>query len=263
MRYAEFPPRENLAGHVACVWLFEGEDAAEDQRIAPDGCCELVVHHGAPYLERDSDGGLFRQPPAVFAGQLTRPLRLRAEGRVGVIGVRFLPAGAMGYAGPPVSRFTDRRASLDELAGAGAARTLAASLADLDESGRLAAVQDHVADRIGASPAPRDLAVEAAVARLQAGRPVAASRDLQRRFARAVGIPPRMLSAVLRFRRVFDALGEADVDSWTAAAQAVGYFDHPQLARDFRRFVGCTPSEFVAAQAGLASSLVEVASIQA
>eukprot|EP01030_Chromulinospumella_sphaerica_P019228 gene19228-19112_t len=77
------------------------------------------------------------------------------------------------------------------------------------------------------------------------------------RFARIVGVPPRMLAAILRFRGVFEALSESGVTSWTDAAQAAGYFDHPQLARDFRRFVGCTPSQFLAQQAGLAASLVE------
>lgn len=246
-RYEEHAPRSDLAAHVRCVWLFEGGAEAEDQRIAPDGCAELIVHFGQPYLERGPGGQAFRQPPVVFAGQLTRPLHLRADGPAGVIGVRFHPAGAFGYLGRPLSTFTDRRTALD----------LDLGLAGLDEAARLAAVRDHVAARIAANPTPRDRAVEAAVARLEAGQPVDASRDLQRRFARIVGVPPRMLSAILRFRGVFEALTEPGVTSWTDAAQAAGYFDHPQLARDFRRFVGSTPSQFLKAQAGLAISLAQ------
>ena len=83
-------------------------------------------------------------------------------------------------------------------------------------------------------------------------------RTLQRRFADAVGISPRMLASVIRFRRVFAALQEPGVTSWTDAAQAAGYFDHPQMARDFRRFLGCSPSEFLRAERGLAVSLAEI-----
>lgn len=246
-RYEEFAPRADLAAHVRCVWLFEGGEEAEDQRIAPDGCSELIVHFGRPYLERTPGGEAFRQAPVVFAGQLTRPLHLRADGPAGVIGVRFHPAGAWGYLGEPLDRHTDRRTALD----------IGLDLAGLDETGRLAAVQDHVAARIAANPAPRDLVVEVAVDRLRAGQATPASRDLQRRFARVVGVPPRMLAAIFRFRGVFEALSEPGVTSWTGAAQAAGYFDHPQLARDFRRFLGCTPSQFLKQQAGLAASLVE------
>lgn len=247
-RYQEFAPRADLAAHVRCIWLFEGGEEAEDQRIAPDGCAELIVHFGQPYLERAADGSAFRQAPVVFAGQLTRPLHLRADGPAGVIGVRFHPAGAYGYLGEVASGYTDRRTPL----------AIDLDLTGRDEPARLAAVQDHVAARIAANPAARDPAVEAAVERLRAGQPVEASRDLQRRFARIVGVPPRMLAAILRFRSVFDALSEPGVTSWTDAAQAAGYFDHPQLARDFRRFVGCTPTQFLNQQAGLASSLAQV-----
>lgn len=246
LRYAEYPPRPDLAEHVHCVWIFEGEEERDDQRIAPDGRCELIIHFGAPYLEREASGWS-RQAPVVFAGQLTRPLHLRAEGAVGVVGVRFRHAGALGFIGAPVSRFTNRRTPLNLALPPG-----------LDEVGLLSWAQDQVAIGIAAHPAPRDAVVDQAITRIEAGLPVEASRDLQRRFARVVGVPPRMLAAILRFRSVFDALSEPGVTNWTAAAQAAGYFDHPQLARDFRRFVGCTPSQFLSQQAGLAASLAQV-----
>ncbi len=44
----------------------------------------LGRHFGRPYLERADDGSAFRQSPVVFAGQLTRPLHLRADGPAGV-----------------------------------------------------------------------------------------------------------------------------------------------------------------------------------
>ncbi len=263
-RYAEFPPPPALAGHVHCLWLFEGTDAEGEQPIAPDGRCELIVHYGAPYMERTADGRLFRQPPALFAGQLTRPFHLRADGAAGVIGVRFRHAGAFGYLGRPLAEATDRRLALDLLLGPGAEADLTRGLADLPEPERLARVVAHVAARLAAD-GRRDLAVEAAVAVLEAGQgadaAIAASglepRTLQRRFARSVGVSPRLLAAILRFRRVFDALAEADASNCTVAAQAAGYFDHPQMAREFRRFVGCTASAFMAGRDGLSAHLVE------
>lgn len=254
-RYAEFAPRADLAVHVSCVWIFEGQDADEDQRIAPDGCCELIIHRGEPYLERGPDGGLTRQPLALLAGQLTRPLHLRAEGHVKVVGVRFRTAGAHAYAGIPMARLTDRRTPWSTPA-----------LPAADEAGLLAQVQDHVATEIARHGIAPDPVLEQAVARLEAGAAVEdlcretglAARSLQRRFAVRVGISPRMLAAVFRFRRVFEALRETTTDTWSDAAQAAGYFDHPQMARDFRRFVGCTPSQFVAGRPGLAASLVDL-----
>ena len=254
-RYAEFAPRADLAPWVACVWVFEGRDPDEDQRIAPDGRCELIVHHGEPYLERHVDGGLRRQPPVLFAGQLTRPLHLRADGEAGVIGVRFHTSGAYAYLGQSLDGFTDARVALDP-----------GDLSAPDEAARLDRIQDHVAARIVAQGVAPDPVIDRCVERLEAGAGVETlcretgltPRTLQRRFARRIGVSPRMLGSIVRFRRVFEALREADAETWTEAAQAAGYFDHPQMARDFRRFVGCTPSQFVAAGQGLAASLVDL-----
>ncbi|MDQ0464795.1 AraC-like DNA-binding protein [Caulobacter ginsengisoli] len=248
-RYAEFVPRSDLAAHVHRLWLFEGSDSDEDQRIVPDGRPELIVHYGRPYLEAGSDGDFTRQAPVVFAGQLTRPLVLRSDGPAGVIGVRFRPAGALAYLGRPLSDFTDRRVPLDP--------DLAEGLAGLGEADRLTRIQDHVAARLAGPPDPD---IEAIVEALADKRTPPASRDLQRRFARQVGVPPRKLAAILRFRRVFDALSEAASGTWTEAAHAVGYFDHPQLVRDFRRFLGCTPGQFLRQRAGLSASLAPTTS---
>lgn len=248
-QYAEFAPQPDLAPYVACLWVFEGRDADEDQRIAPDGCCELIIHRGEPYLERGPDGVLFGQPTALFAGQLTRPLHLRARGDVSVIGVRFRTAGARAYVGRPMRVFTDRRVAWPVADGIG-----------------LEDVQAHVAREIARQAVAADPVLDRCIAGLEAGVSIEAlcrdtgltPRTLQRRFADRVGVSPRMLAAVIRFRRVFEALREATTETWSDAAQAAGYFDHPQMARDFRRFVGCTPSAFVTGRPGLATSLVDL-----
>ena len=256
MRYAEFAPPAPLAPFVHRLWVFEGEDAAEPQRIAPDGRCELILHWRAPYLELA--GGAWRpQPRALFAGQLTRPLHLVARAPAGVVGVRFRTAAAAAYLGEPVNPMTDRRVAAPDapdLRGA------------IDEAARLAAACAHVAARLQPDLLDRPVAEAVAALRRGEGRlPLEALCDasglaprvLQRRFLATVGVPVRTLASILRFRRVFEALQAPDVANWSDAAQAAGYFDHPQMARDFRRFLGCTPSDFVAGRQGLASSLVE------
>ena len=117
---------------------------------------------------------------------------------------------------------------------------------------RSAALSRYVAAQIALRDGCRDRAVEACVERLLAsdGRVALAElgalaglgeRQLQRRFAEVVGISPRMLAVVVRLRRVFEALRDAPWSSWSERAQAAGFFDHPQMARDFRRLLGSAP----------------------
>ena len=56
---------------------------------------------------------------------------------------------------------------------------------------------------------------------------------------------------------MFDVIEHGGARPWTDAAVEAGYFDQSHLVRDFRRFVGCTPTEFAASRPGLATALVE------
>ena len=94
MRYAEFNPSPQLAAHVRRIWVFESaalRDPANVERIVPDGCPELVVHYGAPFSECTGEPARI-QPRALFAGQLSRPLGLRAMGEAGETAAIVTPA---------------------------------------------------------------------------------------------------------------------------------------------------------------------------
>jgi AraC-like DNA-binding protein len=262
VRYAEFAAPAELADYVHCLWVFEGEDALEPQRIVPDGRSELILHWRAPYLEQTGDRWT-PQPRALFAGQLTRPLHLLAREPAGVVGVRFRTAGAPAWLQSHANPFTDRRLAITDAPDLATAQ---------DETERLRIAAAYVASRLQPQFHDRRVATAAAEIRASEGRipldELAAKvelspRALQRRFLEAVGVPPRTLASIVRFRRVFEALQQPGVTSWTDAAQAAGYFDHPQMARDFQRFLGCTPTEFLAAEQGLASHLAQGANVQA
>jgi AraC-like DNA-binding protein len=268
VRYEELAAPPALAAHVHCLWRFEGEEAGVEQAVPPDGRAELIVHAARPYEERSADGTWRTQPPLLFAGQLTRPLLLRSRGAVAVLGVRFRPAGAWAFAGRSLSRCTDRRIDLALLHGAAEAAALRASLATAPADARLELVSGYVAQQLALRKGRRDGAVERCVERLllSEGRvPLAelgtlaglSERQLQRRFAEVVGISPRALGVVIRLRRVFEALREAPLATWSERAQAAGFFDHPQMARDFRRLLGRTPTRWAEAGPGLAASLAD------
>lgn len=262
MRYAEFPPPPELETYVHCLWVFEGQDADEPQRITPDGRAELILHWRTPYLEQ-TDAGWTPQPQALFAGQLTRPLCLLAREPAGVVGVRFRTAGAPAYLQSHANPFADKRLAITDAPDLRAAA---------DEAERLRLASAYVTSRL--QPQFHDRRMQTAADEIRASegrialddlaaRAQLSPRALQRRFLEAVGVPPRTLASIVRFRSVFEALQEPGVTSWTDCAQAAGYFDHPQMAKDFQRFLGCTPSAFLAAQQGLASHLVDGANLQA
>lgn len=257
--YTEYAPRLELKPFVHCVWIFTSPPDDTPQRIAPDGRPELIVHCRAPYMERGAQGDVV-QPRVLFAGQITEPLTLVAQAGAAVIGVRLHAYAARAFLGVDADMATDKRIDLQTLHGAAAMRLGR----DVGEYGAYErpgdVVQDYVAARLGEARLDDDVrsAVEAMVAGGEAKRPAnVAERQWQRRFRAEVGVSPRMLQTVLRFRRVFDAIEHPETRGWVEAALKAGYFDQPQMARDFRRFLGCTAREWAAQRAGLAKALTE------
>lgn len=250
-RYEEFEPPTSLRPFVRVIWTYASPTPDPVvQRIAPDGCPELVVDIGAPYEEEGPDGVFRLQPRALFAGQMTRPLALRPVGPVELVAVRFEPDGARDWLGLPLVQATDRR--LDMVERLAAVRPPAG-----DPAGQVEVMARWLEDQRRVADWSLDPTVRAEIEALQGDRrPPARSptehRALQRRFRDRVGVPPRLLRSILRFRRVFDHAVGPGAAGWLEAGLEAGFFDQPQMARDFRRFLGCTATEWAREQVGLA-----------
>jgi AraC-like DNA-binding protein len=255
--YRAFAPRAALADFVHCVWIFTGPTDAAPQPIAPDGRCELIVHFGAPYRELRGHDAV-TQPAMLFAGQLTAPLILQAQPDPGVIGVRFRPEAARAFLGADADAATNKRLDLAVLHGAAAVRVQRAARAASTPERAAEIVQDYAAARLRGARIDGDVraACDAIFAERDApARRAMSERQWQRRFKREVGVSARMLASIVRFRRVFDAVEQPEKPGWVKASLAAGYFDQPQMARDFRRFLGVTARRWAAQRAGLATAL--------
>lgn len=68
-------------------------------------------------------------------------------------------------------------------------------------------------------------------------------KHLAARFREHVGLPPKRVARMLRFRRASDLLG-ASSTSLAELAAVCGYYDQAHLDRDFREFAGTTPTAY-------------------
>ncbi|MFW6074243.1 MAG: helix-turn-helix domain-containing protein [Chloroflexota bacterium] len=66
------------------------------------------------------------------------------------------------------------------------------------------------------------------------------------RFREQVGMSPKKVARILRFKRVVQHLGEIEQPDWALIAREAGYYDQAHLVRDFRQFTGSTPAAFLA-----------------
>ncbi|MFD0674693.1 helix-turn-helix domain-containing protein [Cohnella sp. GCM10027633] len=71
-------------------------------------------------------------------------------------------------------------------------------------------------------------------------------RQFERRFAERIGIPPKTLGQIAKFRHVLRALPSSD--SLTRIAHDADYFDQSHLIKEIRKRTGLTPGQLHAAE---------------
>jgi len=257
IRYREIRPAPHLQPFLYSFWILEhdAEDAAP-QRIVPDGHCELILNWSEPF-EAFQNGQWRRQPRCFLAGQIDGPLLLRPSRPARMLGIGFHPHGAAKLLALPMHELSGRFTPVEDLSQA-LARNLHRALEMPDP---VAAVEAALLS--AANTARRgDLLIEEAVrriARTKGATDLAAmardlglsTRQLERRFHAAVGLPPKLFCRIERFNNVFRTLGQGS-GAWADTAIDCGYYDQAHLIRDCKSLSGTTPAVLLADDADLA-----------
>lgn len=258
-------PGAPLWPHVLEIWRLRGAGqtpAARPERLLPHGCIEIVLSFASAGACQAVDGCAWTAlPTRLVAGPLDRVRLLRHGDATDSVGIRLRPGGAAALLGLPAEALAGILAPLDQVMPA-LDRTLAAWMEACAEGragiGALErALLQHLAHE---RPALRGdaLVTRAAAAMLasggalrvgeMAGAAGLGARQLDRRFRRAVGLPPRRFGRIVRFARAWQALAAAPPRRWADAAADLGYADQPHLIREFRALAGTTPTRLFGAE---------------
>lgn len=250
------PP--SLAGIVDTIWYFDGVLAFPRERTFPDSRVELIVHLGAPYRRVQRDGSAEPFATACIGGIPLRSEIVEGPGqRTRVIGIRMHPAGSFAVLGAPVHELTGLTVDLLDVVDGGAELAERCAAEPTAEGTMLAAAR-WVEERTRMSPLA-DPAVAWGAAELErsGGRmPVRALHDrigmpatrFTARFREQIGVAPKVLGRIVRFRRALELVRGGSMPLATVATTA-GYYDQPHFNVEFREFAGVSPREYRAGMA--------------
>ncbi len=226
MRYAELPLPPSLHGLVAAVWTMsvDGEGDWASHEAVPDGCIELIRRHSGRSVWRDEQTLLFA------TGLALSPARLSFSPDASFTGIKLWPWAWHALGGQPCRNFADRWIEVPE------ASPLAALLPDASDP-----IPRLLAASLQPNPLGAAILASASVEQI-AARSGLPHRQLQRIFARDLGMPPRAYLRLLRFRGAMIEVQESAAPLAHAAA-GQGYADQAHMAREFRSLAGVPPRE--------------------
>lgn len=253
LAYREHRPLPQLRERVQCLWELRGPGGdPTPQLIVPDGCMEIVLNFGRAFEHIVAAGRARQQPRTLVVGELRRPVTTRPTGRVDLLGVRLRPGAARFFLDGPAHEIVD-----DIFDEAPLGRPLVHDLrrlhdaeprdrTDLLQVALLNQLKTRTRGHALVCSAARELVAREGCVEIErlAGVLGVTRRHLERRFVEEVGIAPKALASVLRFRRVLRAIDEQSKD-WAGVAIDCGYYDQSHLIRDFKRFTGRTPSTYL------------------
>jgi AraC-like DNA-binding protein len=257
LHYREESPRNGLDQYVECFWYLVDDGGSGPrplERLLPIGSIEVVLHHRSAFRQWREGSSPRTLERGVVAGQLSGPLYIQPEGPVETMGIRFRPGGAYPFLGACLEELTDRILGFSEVWGSEGTNLEERLLAAETDAERTGIAERFLLRRLASGR--RDDRVEAVAGEIRRRRGVASvselarasglsARQLERRFAAALGLPPKTLCRVVRFQSLVRRLSRRVAPDWATLAGVCGYFDQAHLVNEVRRLSGLTPRGLV------------------
>ena len=193
-------------------------------------------------------------------GTMTRSLTVSTNGPVDLLGVRFRPGGLSAFLTLDAAELTDTQADLTNFWGQ-LAEQVWHRLGEAIVTDRIWLLREVLGARANGR-IQIDPFVHHCVTRIESVRggfrigdleksTGLSTRQIERKFARDLGISPKIFARVIRFRRVVAAVANRASPHWATLAVDFGFADQPHLAREFKAFSGLTPADYLDTTNGL------------
>jgi AraC-like DNA-binding protein len=238
--YREFPPPLPLARHLLCLWTSMNTGSGDESThpmVVPDGCIDIIlINNEAPMV----------------VGPWTIPFVARDGCGTVIVGARFHPGCGPGLLGLPASTLLNQSVPLNAIWSNAECAPFVGITDQQSLPARRSAMEMALLNRLTHADAV-DETMNAAIQWLaanphgrieQLGEWIGlGGRQLQRRFATAVGYGPKLFQAVLRFQRLLHLAVRTSAPRNLAQFSAdVGYADQAHMTREVRRFSGSPPT---------------------
>lgn len=254
MSFNYYLPSEGLRPYVRHYWSLRRDYRRMPlvDRSFPTGCIQLTFHRGKP-LAVSVKGQL--QPTAVLTGQCNYWDMLSSDGEMDMLVCVFRPCAAGLFFGIPMSLIQNVEVSLADLEDAEVAELGRRVSECRDDRTAIGMIERFLCSRLATADEWDMRRMSVGIRLIEENPSVGVERlaaesclcrkSFERLFLRQTGTTPAVFRRVVRFHRALHLLALHRDYEWARLAYAVGYADQSHLIREFRRFTGYTPEQYL------------------
>ena len=253
MIFEKYAPSKHLAHLIDYFWTLRSETNEQDStyRFVPDGFVDWVFHIGTPWSFRFPDSTTVKQTNRFHVfGQIKRHVDLNiSSGRLDLFGVKFFPWSARLIWKVDMHYLTD---SCDDLLNLDMKR-----MAELQD--RLMMAKDthqrvELTENYLESFAhfKTDETLKPILMLMHFNRDLELKQEfgfglrrLEQRFKAEIGISPKLFGRTLRLNRLIQEMRGNTQVTLTQMALEADFYDQAHFIKDFKKFTGYSPRQFL------------------
>jgi AraC-like DNA-binding protein len=240
---------EEFKDLVDCIWVLEHNGVSESVLTPPNQYFNITFSLGTPYkrlnqkISTPQIEGL-DQKPVIFE---------HLDGNK-IIGIRLLPFGLYPFLNKSIACLANSTTELSEVIGHNALTILNKLKHSNDDNECIAILKDllfrlFMPERYKKVQVPlqgyfyfKQLNVTSKISCLNNEIKISYP-TLNRHFIEVVGISPKKIERLLKFRKAICTMTNSKMDLTSIGFQA-GYFDQAHFIREFSSFMNCNPNSF-------------------
>jgi AraC-like DNA-binding protein len=275
MNYQTYQPHPDLTALIKCYWTLEvpADFEASKQRIISDGCLEMAFVLGDDIKRYTSENTYILQPRAMVIGQITEPFFIQPTGYVNTFAVRFYPYGFANFINTPIKELSNTETPIAHLFDNSAVRRVEQRIIEAkDTKERIAIIENFLLCELNRKTTV-DKIVQTTIEAListSGNTPInniiksnlAKRRQLERKFAKQIGLSPKQMGKVIRLQTALKMLLNKKSEKLSNIAYESEYYDQAHFIRDFKEFTGTSPTAFLDDKSLMLSSLCKLPQIR-
>ena len=268
MNYQTFEPHPDLSPLVKFYWTLEvpAQNDAKKQQIIPDGGIEMAFILGNDIKRYITEDVFILQPRAMVLVQRNVPFSIEPVVYFQTFAVSFYPYGFANFITEPIKHLVNKETALTVLFEELVVKELEQKMRQAtDTNERIEIIEDFLFAQLNGKAAI-DKIVKTTIAAListKGSAPIseilqqdrAKRRQLERKFAKQIGISPKQLGKVIRLQTALKLLLNEEAESLTHIAYESEYYDQAHFIKDFKEFTGMSPKSFLGNKQMALSSL--------